>query len=151
MKMPFKPGRLFAFAFVIIITVFTLYSGMLLAQGSTVDGENHLHMQDKSDVSFWFGLMELPFLFICVVFAFMTANALKGGKFGKGMNLLAWGFLVMAIGHLHMQLDHFYNFNLFRSWFGGMGGSLAWFVALVITWLLSAAGYYSMYKAGKGR
>lgn len=90
-------------------------------------------------------------MMICVVFAFVTANALKGGKFGRGMNLLAWGFLVMAIGHLHMQLDHFYNLNLFRSWFGNLGGSLAWFIALVITWLLSAAGYYSMYKAGKGR
>lgn len=126
---------------------------MTYAQGSPVDDpapvmNNHSHMHDES---FWFGIMELPFLFICVVFAFMTANALKGGKFGKGMNLMAWGFLVMAVGHLHMQIDHFLHFNLFRKVFGGQGGALAWFLALVVTWLLSAAGYYSMYKAGKGR
>lgn len=151
MKMPLLPKKLFVLCAAAILVAFTLYTTAVLAQGSTVDEDVHIHAHDKSDISFWFGLMELPFLMICVVFAFVTANALKGGKFGRGMNLLAWGFLVMAIGHLHMQLDHFYNLNLFRSWFGNLGGSLAWFIALVITWLLSAAGYYSMYKAGKGR
>jgi hypothetical protein len=109
------------------------------------------HMHGPTGIGFWFGFMELPFLFICVIFAFMTASALKGGKFGKGMKLMAWGFVVMAVGHLHMQVDHFYHFNLFNLLFGEMGGSLAWFLALVVTWLLSAAGFYSMYKAGKGR
>lgn len=107
---------------------------------------SHMH-----DSDFYFGLMELPFLVICVVFAFMTASVLKGGKFGKGMKLMAWGFLVMSIGHLHMQIDHFYNFNLFHYLFGSPGGALGWFLALVITWMLSAVGYYSMYKAGKGQ
>ena len=119
-----------------------------IAQSSPVD-EGHMH--GSTSMSFWFGWMELPFLFICVVFAFMTASALKGGKFGKGMKLMAWGFVVMAVGHLHMQVDHFYHFNLFNLLFGETGGSLAWFLALVVTWLLSAAGFYSMYKAGKGR
>jgi hypothetical protein len=64
---------------------------------------------------------------------------------------MAWGFLVMAVGHLHMQVDHFYHFNLFSLLFGSTGGSLAWFLALVVTWLLSAAGFYSMYRAGKGK
>ncbi|GGH82257.1 hypothetical protein HNQ91_005759 [Filimonas zeae] len=113
-------------------------------------GNNSLH-QNLHEANFWFGLMELPFLAICVVFAFMTANVLKGGKFGKGMKLMAWGFLVMSVGHLHMQIDHFYNFNLFKYLFGSTGGALGWFVALVVTWLLSAVGYYSMYKAGKGQ
>jgi hypothetical protein len=118
------------------------------SQGSPVE-EGHMH--SPHDIDFWFGIMELPFLFICVIFAFMTANTLKGGKFGKGMTLMAWGFLVMAVGHLHMQVDHFYHFNLFSLLFGSVGGSLAWFLALVATWLLSAAGFYSMYKAGKGK
>jgi hypothetical protein len=104
-----------------------------------------------SGYSHWFGLMELPFLFISVFFAFSTAAALKGGKFGKGMNLIAWGFLVMAIGHIHMQLEHFYNFNLFKSLFGEMAGSIAWFIALFITWGLSGLGFYSIYKASRGR
>ncbi|RFM30268.1 hypothetical protein [Deminuibacter soli] len=150
MKMP-ASKTLLAFVTFFLLLSFTIATIAAWAQGSTVDSDAHMHMNGHSDASFWFGLMELPFLFICVVFAFMTASALRGGKFGRGMNLLAWGFLVMAVGHLHMQLDHFYNLNLFRSWFGSIGGALAWFVALVVTWLLSATGFYSMYKAGKGR
>lgn len=101
-------------------------------------------------ISYWSGVMELPFLFISIFFAFATANALKGGKFGKGMNLLAWGFLVMAVGHLHMQAEHFYGFNLFKTVFGEIGGSIAWFLALVVTWGFSGLGFYSIYKASKG-
>lgn len=99
---------------------------------------------------YWFGIMELPFLFISVFFAFMTAYALRGGKFGKGMTFMAWGFLVMAIGHLHMQIEHYYGFNLFKSLLGSFSGSIAWFLALIITWGLSGLGFYSIYKASKG-
>jgi hypothetical protein len=67
------------------------------------------HIEGEAQI---FGLLELPFLIIAIIFSFLTAKNLKGGKFGTGMNLLAWGFLVMAIGHLHMQLDHLYDFNL---------------------------------------
>lgn len=125
--------------------------GQNAACTTTLLAGNNTMQPDLHEANFWFGLMELPFLAICVVFAFMTANVLKGGKFGKGMKLMAWGFLVMSIGHLHMQVDHFYNFNLFKYLFGSTGGALGWFLALVVTWLLSAVGYYSMYKAGKGQ
>lgn len=97
-----------------------------------------------------FGLLELPFLFGAVFFAFLTARALKGGAFGKGMTLMAWGFLVMGIGHLHMQIEHFTQFNLFSTLFGTLGGKIAWFVALVITWSLSGLGFYNIYKASRG-
>ena len=102
------------------------------------------------NAGYWFGVMELPFLFISVFFAFLTAYALKGGKFGKGMTFMAWGFLVMAVGHLHMQIEHYYGFNLFKSILGQFSGSIAWFVALVVTWGLSGLGFYSIYKASKG-
>jgi hypothetical protein len=95
--------------------------------------------------------MEFPFLMISVFFAFATARALKGGKFGKGMNMIAWGFLVMAIGHLHMQLEHFYGINLFKNLLGETAGTITWFVALVITWGFSGMGFYSILKASKGR
>lgn len=134
-----KTAALLAFIFLTINS---------FSQGAPMD-DGHVHA--SSDVGFWFGIMELPFLFICVIFAFMTASALRGGKFGQGMNLMAWGFLVMAVGHLHMQIDHFYHFNLFNTLFGYTWGSLAWFLALVATWLLSAGGFYSMYKASKGK
>ena len=100
--------------------------------------------------AYWFGVMELPFLFIAVFFAFLTASTLKGGKFGKGMTFMAWGFLVMAVGHLHMQIEHFYGINIFKSLLGGISGSIAWFIALVVTWGLSGMGFYSIYKASKG-
>lgn len=96
-----------------------------------------------------FGLLELPFLIIALIFCFLTAKRLKGGKFGKGMNLLAWGFLVMAIGHIHMQIDHLYNYNLFNIILGDGIGKVAWFTALITTWGLSALGFYQIYKASK--
>ena len=116
-----------------------------LLQASNAAGPMH-----ASATSYWFGVMELPFLFIAVFFAFMTAHALRGGKFGKGMNFMAWGFLVMAVGHLHMQIEHYYGFNLFKSVLGQISGSIAWFVALIVTWGLSGLGFYSIYKASKG-
>lgn len=104
----------------------------------------------SSAAGYWFGVMELPFLFISVFFAFMTAYALRGGKFGKGMSFMAWGFLVMAVGHLHMQIEHYYGFNLFRFLLGQFSGSVAWFLALILTWGLSGLGFWSIYKASKG-
>jgi hypothetical protein len=95
--------------------------------------------------------MEIPFLLMSVFFAFATAMAMKGGRFGRGMKWIAWGFLVMAVGHLHMQIEHLYGFNLFKYALGDRGGSIIWFVALVITWLFSGLGFYSIYKASKGQ
>lgn len=103
-----------------------------------------------SSANYWFGVMELPFLFISVFFAFMTAYALRGGKFGKGMTFMAWGFLVMAVGHLHMQIEHYYGINIFKTLLGQISGSIAWFVALIVTWGLSGLGFWSIYKASKG-
>jgi hypothetical protein len=103
-----------------------------------------------SSANYWFGVMELPFLFISVFFAFLTAYALRGGKFGKGMTYMAWGFLVMAVGHLHMQIEHYYGINIFKSLLGQISGSVAWFVALIVTWGLSGLGFWSIYKASKG-
>lgn len=119
-------------------------------QCNLLQANNAVTATRSYNTSYWFGVMELPFLFISVFFAFMTAYALKGGKFGKGMNFMAWGFLVMAIGHLHMQIEHFYGINIFKTVLGQISGSIAWFVALVVTWGLSGMGFWSMYKASKG-
>ena len=99
------------------------------------------------DAGHWFGIMELPFLLITIVFAFRTARALKGGAFGKGMAFMAWGFLVMAVGHLHMQVKHFMGHDLFAMTLGTQGGMVAWFIALVTTWLLSLLGFHYILKA----
>ncbi len=97
----------------------------------------------------WFAALEVPLLLVCLVFALLTARALRGGAFGFGMQLLAGGFLVMAAGHLHMQVKHFTGFSLFETLFGGTGGAIAWFAALVATWTLSGYGFYRMYRAAR--
>lgn len=96
-----------------------------------------------------FGLFELPFLLIAVYFAFRTAQVLRGGNFGRGMALIAAGALVMAVGHIHLQLLNFFDINIFASIFGDVGGSIVWFIALVITWGLTGAGFYNIYRASK--
>lgn len=118
---------------------------------SLIQANHAVLVAQTNNISYWSGFMELPFLFISVFFAFATAHALRGGKFGKGMNLIAWGFVVMAIGHLHMQLEHIYGFNLFKTLLGEVWGTVAWFIALIITWGFSGLGFYSILKASKGK
>ncbi|WP_103070657.1 hypothetical protein [Aquimarina sediminis] len=96
-----------------------------------------------------FGLLEMPFLAIALTFSFLTATRLRGGKFGSGMTLLAWGFVVMALGHLHMQIAHIFDYNIFKNIFGDTIGNYIWFIALILTWGLSALGFYKIYKASK--
>lgn len=95
----------------------------------------------------WYGLLEIPLLVIAVVFGFLTARALRGGRLGGGMILIAWGFLTMAIGHLHMQLDSFFGFSIFGFLFGDRGAGIAWVLALALTWTLTALGFFRLYRA----
>jgi hypothetical protein len=138
---------------VLLITVGVLASpsvALCQAQCSLLQVNNAENTVHASNMSYWFGVMELPFLFIAVFFAFLTAYALRGGRFGKGMTYMAWGFLVMAVGHLHMQIEHYYGINIFKSVLGQISGSVAWFIALVVTWGLSGLGFWSIYKASRG-
>ena len=93
--------------------------------------------------------LELPFLFIAVIFAFRTANALKGGVFGKGMLYIALGALVMGIGHLHMLVAAITGFNLFNSIFGKTAGEIVWVIALITTWVLTGYGFFSIAQASQ--
>jgi hypothetical protein len=97
----------------------------------------------------WFAIIELPFLLLSVFFAFATAGKMRDGKFGKGMRLLAWGFVVMAIGHLHMQVEQFTGINLLAIIFGKNIGGIAWSFALLATWGLSALGLYHIYSTSR--
>jgi hypothetical protein len=96
-----------------------------------------------------FGLVEIPILLVCVYFAFRTAVALKGGVFGRGMMLLACGFLVMAVGHVHMQVEHHFGLSGFDTLLGESLGQIAWITALVITWALSGIGFYQICMASR--
>ncbi|MBQ4820212.1 hypothetical protein [Aquimarina sp. MMG016] len=123
--------------------VLLLTSQVLLAQEHTSHSTQELGAQEI------FGLLEMPFLAIALIFSFLTATRLKGGKFGSGMTILAWGFVVMALGHLHMQIAHIFNYNIFKNLFGETAGNYIWFIALILTWGLSALGFYKIYKASK--
>lgn len=94
-----------------------------------------------------YALVELPALVLAVVFGFLTARALRGGRLGKGMALIAWGFLVMAIGHLHMQGEMLFGFNLFEALLGQDVGQAMWVIALLVTWILTGLGFYRLYRA----
>ncbi|MBV6647461.1 MAG: hypothetical protein KI790_18525 [Cyclobacteriaceae bacterium] len=122
-----------------ILSLLILISNLVSAQGH--DGGGTLE--------YWFGVLELPFLFLCMYFALRTAAALKGGIFGHGMKLMAWGFVVMAVGHMHMQINHFFGLNIFNSIFGYTLGQVIWFIALVVTWTLSGLGFYYIFKASR--
>jgi hypothetical protein len=131
------------FAFVL---TFLIAGTSAMAQSHGMDN-SHGTGYNISEV---FGLLEFPFLLLCIYFAFKTASSMKGGIFGKGMILLAWGFLVMAIGHLHMQVDHYFGVNIFNNALGESLGSVVWFIALFVTWTLSGLGFYKIYRASKG-
>jgi hypothetical protein len=120
---------------------------MLLAQYPEDAG--HQHQEGGLDIVMIFGLLELPFLLVCIYYSFKTANALEGGVFGTGMKYLAWGFLVMAVGHLAMQVHHIFHYDVFRDTFGHLMGNVLWFIALIITWGLSAFGFYKIYSVSK--
>jgi hypothetical protein len=97
----------------------------------------------------WFGIIELPFLLVSVFFAFATAHKFRNTRLGKGMRYLAWSFVVMAVGHLHMQVEQFTGINIFKSLLGPNAGLITWSIALLATWGLSAAGLYSIYNVGR--
>ena len=103
-----------------------------------------------SDSTALFGLFELPFLFMAVFFAFRVAAKLRGGSFGIGMFFLAWGFLVMAVGHMSMQIERYTHVNLFAAVFGPTFGDVLWILALIITWTLSTYGFVRIYRAASG-
>ena len=63
------------------------------------------------------------------------------------MALIAWGFLVMAVGHLHMQGEVLFGFNLFEALLGHDVGEAVSVVALLVTWTLTGLGFFRLYRA----
>ncbi len=125
--------------------ILALLSALIAGSATAQDGSGY----NFGNFEVLFGLAELPFLFLAVFFALATAAALKGGAFGRGMNLIAWGFLVMAVGHLHMLVERLWGLNLFATAFGPSGGAVVWIVALISSWTLSWLGFRSLYRAAK--
>ncbi|AXT63455.1 hypothetical protein D1816_24945 [Aquimarina sp. AD10] len=128
---------------------FLITFGVLFINQTLFAQEQSTHHSTKLGSEQIFGLLEMPFLAIALIFSFLTATRLKGGKFGSGMTLLAWGFVVMALGHLHMQIAHIFDYNIFKNIFGDTFGNYIWFIALILTWGLSALGFFKIYRASK--
>jgi len=89
--------------------------------------------KNAAESEYWLGIMGLPFMLLSVFFASATANKMKNCKFGKGMKFRAWGFLVMATGHAHMQSEAFSGINLFGWLLGAKAGQVTWLIALLCT------------------
>lgn len=129
---------------------FLLISVSLLINQGLLAQDHSIHSSPNSlGAEQIFGLLEMPFLTIALIFSFLTATQLKIGRLGSGMTLLAWGFVVMALGYLHMQIAHIFGYNIFKNMFGNTFGNYIWFIALILTWGLSALGFYKIYKAIK--
>ena len=107
--------------FIITLGVMSASPAFSQVQCNLLEANNASAASHSYMTGYWFGIMERPFLFIAVFFAFLTAYALNGG-----------------------------TFNVFKSVFGQLSGSIAWFTALIFTWGLSGLGFYSIYKASKG-
>ncbi len=97
----------------------------------------------------WVSLLELPFLFVGVVFAFLTARALKGGAFGTGMLYIAVGTLIMGVGHLSMTANNLLGFDIFSFFFGNTAGPIVFVIALILTWGFTGLGFYRILKASR--
>ena len=119
----------------LVTMLLALGTSPLAAQGHSMTGTSA------------YALVELPALVLAVIFGFLTARALRGGRLGQGMALIAWGFLVMAVGHLHMQGEVLFGFNLFEALLGHDVGEAVWVVALLVTWTLTGLGFYRLYRA----
>lgn len=99
--------------------------------------------------SIYLNLLELPFLAVAIFYSFLTAAALRGGIFGHGMFLMAWGMLVMAAGHILMMLNTYFGTDVLHAVFGGLG-TILWVCALMLTWALMGIGLHRIYAASKG-
>jgi len=123
--------------------------GIVSSAAALLPQESYAMDSALADIKTWFGIVELPFLFGAVLFGFLTASVMRGGRFGTGMALIAWGSLVMGAGHIHMQVDYLFQLNLFNNMFGKIAGSVVWVVALITAWALSGFGFYQIYSASK--
>lgn len=116
---------------------------------STYSQENAIHHFSNTDEAKVFGMIEFSLLLIATALSFMTARILRGGKVGNGMIFLAIGFSIMALGHLHIQIEHIFGYNLPKELMGITAGNYAWYLAMLLTWLFSAVGFYKIYKASR--
>ena len=97
----------------------------------------------------WVSLLELPFLLLGVIFAFVTARSLRGGAFGTGMLFIAIGTLIMGVGHLSMLADDLWGFSVFNVLFGNVAGPIVFVIALILTWGFTGYGFYRIYRASR--
>jgi hypothetical protein len=129
------------------MTMRALFALFALTFAASVPAVSQQMPMEPSLTDHWYSIIEIPALLAAVVFGFLTARALRGGRLGTGMQLIAWGFLVMAVGHMHMQGEAIFGFNLFSVIFGSAGGEVVWIAALLVTWTLTGLGFFRLYQA----
>lgn len=107
------------------------------------------HGMAHANATLILGSIEIPFLMVAVFYSLRTANALRGGVFGRGMGLMAGGLFIMAIGHMLMLADTAFGVDFLNYILGGIVGSAVWVLALVASWGLTGIGFHSIYRASR--
>src|SRR5438094_880027 len=97
-------------------------------------------------MSTWFAVLELPFLLLATVFAFLTARAIKSSIIWRGITFIALGSLVMAVGHIIMIVNGLFEQSILNITFGVVGGAWAWLLALCSSWIFYGLGFYEIYR-----
>ena len=95
----------------------------------------------------WFGIVELIFLATCIYYAFKTANRLKGGVFGSGMIHIAWGFVILGVGHLISQLAYIFEADLMALILKQQQGLITELLIFVFAWGVIILGFMKIFQA----
>ena len=100
-------------------------------------------------ISTWLGFIEFPFLFASIFYSFKTADAFRGSKLGDGAHLLAYGFIIMTLSQVNLQLRTFFELDMLAWIFSPNVSGIVWFLGLIAMWALFAMGVFRIYQSHK--
>lgn len=110
-----------------------------------------MYLMAMSSLKFeeWFGFVEIVFLVVCIYYSFKTARKLKGGVFGSGMIHIAWGFVILGIGHVISQLAYIFEVDLLALILKQQQGKITEILIFVFAWGVITLGFMKIYQMTK--
>ncbi len=129
------------FAMIACFVAFLCASGALWAQ---IDPSIAIADHGTGQGIYYDSLIELPFLILAVALGIISTRYHVTGALKTGIVYIVAGLVIMSIGHLHMQVEHIWGINIFRSVLGETAGKAIWAMALIISWSMSAYGFRSL-------
>lgn len=112
----------------------------------TVSGQNNdLVPGGGRDLLEWLGVLELPFLLVCLVYAWLSTRAMQDGILGRGLRYLLWGLILLTLLHICTQ------FLGIIGWQSAEWPFYAGFRSLLYigVWGCFAFGFYHLYQVSK--